>query len=62
MKNIEQVTRDCFPILGDLMFIDTTLQRHEQFIAVLLNNKSNELLDQWRSEFLNTIDLQQQLT
>jgi hypothetical protein len=45
VKNVEEVTCDRFPILGDLMFINTTLQSHDQFIAVLLNHKSNKLLD-----------------
>ena len=45
MKNIEEVTRNRFPILSDLMFVDTTLQSHDQFVAVLLNHKSNKLLD-----------------
>jgi len=54
VKNVEQITRDSFPVLGNLIFINTTLQSHDQFIAVLLNYKSNELLDRQISEPLKT--------
>lgn len=44
MKDIEKITCDSFSVFCDLMLVNIALQRSHEFITVLLNDKSDELL------------------
>ena len=44
VQNVQQVTRNCFPVFSNAALVNAPLQRGHQLVPVLLNNESNELL------------------
>lgn len=44
MKNVEKITCNGFSVFRNLTLVNAALQRGHKFIAVLLNDKSDELL------------------
>ena len=44
MQDVEKISGDNLAILRSLLFIEIALQRHDQFITILLDHKSNQLL------------------
>lgn len=44
VQDVEKVTRHSFSVFGDPVFINTSLQRSNQLVAILFNYEADELL------------------
>lgn len=44
MKNIEKIARNPLAVLSNLPFVDTSLERNNKLVPILLNNKTDKLL------------------
>lgn len=44
VEDVEKITCNGFSVFRDLTLVDATLQRDHEFVAVLFNDKSDELL------------------